>query len=66
MAVDSRWRDLFRDLKSQGWRIESTKGVHFKLIPPGDGQIVVVAGTPSDHRAFANTKSRCRKSGADL
>lgn len=64
---DSNWRELFKTLKEQGWAVENTKGQHIKLVPPNDQhQIIIVASSPSCHRAFKNTLSRCRKSGANV
>lgn len=62
---DGAWRSLFETLAKQGWIIETTKGGHIKLKPP-TGMVVIVASTPSDRRALANTRSLCRRSGATL
>lgn len=67
MKVDSKWRDLFHELTVQGWEVRPTNSNHIKLIPPDAAKrVVIVAGTPSDHRAFQNTRAACRRSGAAL
>lgn len=48
--------------KSQGWKVEMTKGNHFVWIAP-HGQKVYSAATPSDIRADKNHRARMRRAG---
>lgn len=47
----------------QGWRVEQTKGGHWRLYAPDGEHIVHAASTPSDHRALANTIAQMRRYG---
>ena len=56
--------ELVRKLRKQGWTVDGS-GRHYKAYPPDKSKpMVVFAKTPSDQRAFANTKSALRRSGA--
>ena len=55
-------RELVRELERQGWRVEPTKGGHFRAFPP-QGSPVVLPSTPSDRRALANTIALLRARG---
>ncbi len=54
--------DLCKAAKKQGWGVDKTTK-HIKLTPPGAGEIVVIACTPSCPHAIKNTIARMRKSG---
>lgn len=60
-------RKLVETLKAQGWEIHQLKNNHYRALPPDKTKpIVVIDSTPSDHRAWQNTISRLRRSGADI
>lgn len=54
---------MIRAIEQQGWRVEATR--NGAMIYPADRSqsAIAVHGTPSDHRALANTLSRMRRSG---
>ena len=60
---DSDYESLFQVAERQGWRIETTKKNHFRLLCPSEcGQhIVIASSTPSDHRGLRNVRSQMRK-----
>ncbi|HEX4489664.1 MAG TPA: hypothetical protein VH914_00515 [Acidimicrobiia bacterium] len=65
--MDKDTKKLLRNLERQGWTIEATKSGHIRAIPPDTTKpIVIIASTPSDHRAWKNTIAQLRKSGADI
>jgi predicted RNA binding protein YcfA (HicA-like mRNA interferase family) len=65
--VNKEMKQLFEKLEAQGWKIELRKGGHYMATPPDPTKpIVVMSHTPSDHRDWANTISRLRRSGANL
>jgi hypothetical protein len=43
-----------------GWRVRRTNNNHLMAVSPG-GSVVVVGTTPSDKRAFLNTRARIRR-----
>ena len=47
----------------QGWRWEQRRNGHWMGFAPGGQGIVTFAGTPSDHRALANTIAKMRRLG---
>ena len=50
----------------RGWRVETTKA-GWILYPPDKSQSgVAIHGTPSDHRAWANTIARLKRLGAPV
>lgn len=54
---------LFSQLEARGWRIDRSKD-HPRAIPADKTKpIVVMAGTPSDHRSWKNMLSQLRRSG---
>lgn len=56
--------ELRRLAKQQGWRVEPTKGSHWRFIPPDPTQRqVITAGTPSDRRALRNIAADLKRSG---
>jgi len=58
--------EMLAKVESQGWRIEKGKN-HIKAIPADKTRpIVVLAATPSDHRAVMNVRAQLRRSGAVL
>ncbi len=60
-------KQLIRIAREQGWKVEPTRKGHWWFRPPNpaDGQ-VLVAGTPSDHRALKNAKAKLRQAGLDV
>jgi predicted RNA binding protein YcfA (HicA-like mRNA interferase family) len=51
-------------LEDQGWRVERTRKGHWRCYAPDGVGIVVLAGTPSDHRSFANAVATLRRYGS--
>lgn len=50
--------------RAQGWRIERTRGGHWRFVPPDPTRdIVVMSGTASDWRAVRNFRAALRRSG---
>ncbi len=67
MAVNREVKDLIADCVTwPGWRVEEVKKGW--MIYPPDKRLPAIAvhKTPSDHRAWKNTLSRLRRSGAPL
>lgn len=56
-------RELVREAKRQGWRVEQLKSGHIRLYAPDGKHIVHVSGTPSDRRTLANTIADMRRYG---
>ena len=53
--------------REQGWRIERTRGGHWRFVPPDPTrEIVVMSGTASDWRAVRNFRAALRRSGLVL
>ncbi|HJS83657.1 MAG TPA: hypothetical protein VJ742_12560 [Nitrososphaera sp.] len=58
---------LRTDLRKAGYRVDITKGGHLAVIDTIDGQLMgIMAQTPSDHRAVANSAAQLRRAGVDL
>jgi len=51
---------------SAGWRVELTKGGHYKWIAPNNIDFVFSSSTPSDNRALENLKQDLRRRGLDV
>lgn len=58
-------RRLVTRLRRLGWRVELSRKHHWIAYSP-TGQRCVFPGTPSDHRAWLNTRAQLRRLGADL
>lgn len=54
---------LIREAHRQGWRVKLSGGSHYKLYAPDRKSVVVIAGSASDERAYANTLARMRRAG---
>ncbi len=62
MSKDLKY--LIRLAEDSGWSVRRTRGGHWQFVPALAGaQIVTVASTPSDHRAFSNIRAALRRSG---
>jgi predicted RNA binding protein YcfA (HicA-like mRNA interferase family) len=53
-------KQQLRQAEAHGWRVQPTRGGHWKLTHP-DGGTVVTSSSPSDHRALANLKAQLRR-----
>jgi len=50
--------------EEQGWTVDRTAKSHYRLVPPGPGDIVICSSSPrSSKRERAQTLSRMRRSG---
>lgn len=56
--------EVVRACRTAGWRLHKGRR-HWKVYPP-HGDIIVVASTPGDHRAFRNICSRLRRAGLPI
>lgn len=56
---------LIEAAEQQGWTVTATSGGHIKFLS-SDGNIVFAAATPSDHRAWRNTRARLRRHGLTI
>lgn len=61
---DARWRELQQAAWDAGWAYKKKKKGLLWLAP--NGKSVLVHGTPSDHRAFKNSRSLFRQYGVDV
>jgi predicted RNA binding protein YcfA (HicA-like mRNA interferase family) len=55
--------DVVRAARRQGWRVEKTKGGHWRLYSPNGRGIVIAAGTPKGHRSVRDTVMDLRRHG---
>lgn len=62
LARDGLRRDMFAELRAQGWFLSITRGNHICARSP-EGTLVFMSGTPSDRRAFAKQLSVLRRYG---
>jgi hypothetical protein len=53
-------KQVLRQAAAAGWRVQPTRGGHWRLLYPGGG-VVVMSSTPSDRRALANFKAQLRR-----
>jgi len=50
--------------EGQKWKVTLLGNGHWRFVPPDPkAKIVIIAGTPSDHRALKNALGHLRKSG---
>jgi len=50
-----------------GWRVEPTRGGHWRCVPPDPHAPIVIAGSsPSDRMAQRALEAELRRSGLDL
>ncbi|HLF70367.1 MAG TPA: hypothetical protein VI541_05365 [Actinomycetota bacterium] len=61
--MDKETRTLIKEALAQGWRVEELKAGYLLKAPPPSDEMVVIHGTPSDTRAYANTLARMRRAG---
>lgn len=54
---------VVKEARSQGWRVEQTKGNHWRFYAPDGVHIVHGPGTPSVRRSIDNTIAELRKYG---
>ena len=50
----------------QGCDIQPTKKGHYTVYTPDEKSIIVVPGTPSDHRGLRNVRSLFRQAGLNI
>ena len=54
-------RELHYRLSRAGFVVVKTNKNHYKVTSPGERGMVVIAGTPSDHRAEKNIEGYLRR-----
>lgn len=65
--MSSDVKDLKRVAEQQGWRVEPSKGGHWKFFPPDKTkQMVVLAGTSCSRVGLRNAISLLKKNGLAL
>lgn len=58
---------LLSAARRQGWTVQKRGSGHFMLTPPARGSpLIVVAGTPSDHRVYVKARCQLIKAGLVL
>ncbi len=58
---------LIAQARQQGFTVERRGSGHWLFRPPNrTDPLVVVSGSPSDHRAVANMRGQLRRAGLDL
>jgi|GEM_PF-3120640 len=53
-------RDLKRLADEMGWRLEVSRGAHFKLTKPGIRGAIFASLTPSDRRTIRHVRANLR------
>jgi predicted RNA binding protein YcfA (HicA-like mRNA interferase family) len=53
-------KQQLRQAEAHGWRVQPTRGGHWRLLHP-DGGIIVMSSTPSDCRALRNMRAQMRR-----
>jgi len=56
------FKDFERAALSQGWDVAKTGGSHIRFKAP-TGRVIYMASTPSDRRAYYNSRSILRRAG---
>lgn len=54
---------LLKQLQRAGWRVEKTRGGHWKVWSPDGKAQVVTSSTPSDRRSMANFRAQLKRAG---
>ena len=65
MSFPKDLKKIFEKAKEQGWRIEQTKGGHYKLFAPDKKTIVLVSGTPKSGDTY-KVETELKKAGVKL
>jgi hypothetical protein len=63
MAMSNQMQEVIAKAIEQGWSHQVTGSGHHKLVPPGDGDIVVASSTPGDQRSFKNFLASMKRNG---
>jgi hypothetical protein len=66
MANKKELGNLIKLAIKAGWRVELTKGGHYKWIAPNARDFFFSASTPSDNRALKNILQDLRRRGLDV
>lgn len=66
MASKKEIHALIKLAIESGWRVEPTKGGHYKWTAPERLGIFFSSSTPSDNRAIANIKGDLRRLGLNI
>ncbi len=65
--VPREYRPLVEAARAAGWTVTQTRNSHLRLVPPSkDGTPIVLAGSPSDHRAILNARASLRRQGVSV
>lgn len=65
MSAKKEVQQTIRKLRKQGWRVEMTKGGHYKCFPPDGGPYWIMGSTPrgDGHR---HARNELKRMGAKL
>ena len=63
MSLKKELREILREARRQGWRVEQTRSGHYMLYAPKGRGIVTAAGTPSSAASIRNTLAKMRSYG---
>lgn len=61
--MDSDLRRLVRELKKQGFTVETTTKGHIRVLDANGSHVTITAGTPSDYRSRKNFLAELRRAG---
>ncbi len=60
-------KELKRLAEQQGWRVEPTKGAHWRFVPPDKTKpAIIMAGTSVSRSGLRNAISLLKRSGLEL
>ena len=63
MSLKKELRQILREARRQGWRVELQRSGHYKLYPPDSSEYVTTGSTPSTPSSIRNLLSRMRSFG---
>jgi predicted RNA binding protein YcfA (HicA-like mRNA interferase family) len=63
MSLKKELREILREARRQGWRVERTRGGHYMLYAPDGKNIVVAASTPGKQSSIRETLAEMRSYG---
>jgi hypothetical protein len=63
VSLKKELRQILKEARRQGWRVELTRSGHYKLYPPGGERPLFTGSTPSSPSAIRNLLSAMRSCG---